>query len=240
MLPSRICLSRSGPAGLVELAFGWFAGGDDAPAGPISYQYVRRSLSGYVQASGYARLAPGVVNESLLTFAQSISGSSGVPGNYSAFAVSLDSNVPADGSPVTATANWSSDWSLTPSTFGESGGGVLHRVDLSVATTTDFSITGSITSGSVYLWTTGYQNVFPSINAGTNVTKTVNVQGTLNPGYSMMFWDSAIGGGVSGTGHYDGAFNLTFAAVPEPSTYAMTLAGLACGGWQMVRRRKRA
>ena len=29
-------------------------------------------------------------------------------------------------------------------------------------------------------------------------------------------------------------------AVPEPSTYAMALAGLACGGWQMYRRRKRA
>jgi formylglycine-generating enzyme required for sulfatase activity len=29
-------------------------------------------------------------------------------------------------------------------------------------------------------------------------------------------------------------------AVPEPSTYAMALAGLACGSWQMYRRRKRA
>jgi formylglycine-generating enzyme len=29
-------------------------------------------------------------------------------------------------------------------------------------------------------------------------------------------------------------------AVPEPSTYAMALAGFACGGWQMYRRRKRA
>jgi hypothetical protein len=29
-------------------------------------------------------------------------------------------------------------------------------------------------------------------------------------------------------------------AVPEPSTYAMTLAGLACGGYSMLRRRKRA
>ena len=29
-------------------------------------------------------------------------------------------------------------------------------------------------------------------------------------------------------------------AVPEPSTYAMALAGLACGGWQMYRRRKQA
>ena len=30
------------------------------------------------------------------------------------------------------------------------------------------------------------------------------------------------------------------AAVPEPSTYAMALAGLACGGYSMFRRRKRA
>ena len=30
------------------------------------------------------------------------------------------------------------------------------------------------------------------------------------------------------------------AAVPEPSTYAMALAGLACGGFSMWRRRKRA
>jgi hypothetical protein len=28
------------------------------------------------------------------------------------------------------------------------------------------------------------------------------------------------------------------AVVPEPSTYAMALAGLACGGWQMMRRRR--
>jgi hypothetical protein len=29
-------------------------------------------------------------------------------------------------------------------------------------------------------------------------------------------------------------------AVPEPSTYCMALAGLACGGWSMFRRRKQA
>jgi len=28
-------------------------------------------------------------------------------------------------------------------------------------------------------------------------------------------------------------------AVPEPSTYAMALAGIACGGFSMWRRRKR-
>jgi formylglycine-generating enzyme len=40
---------------------------------------------------------------------------------------------------------------------------------------------------------------------------------------------------ATGEGRSDG-FRL--AMVPEPSTYAMALAGLACGAWQMVRRRR--
>jgi hypothetical protein len=40
---------------------------------------------------------------------------------------------------------------------------------------------------------------------------------------------------------YYGGFRLASpVAVPEPSTYAMALAGLACGGYSMFRRRKRA
>jgi hypothetical protein len=35
-------------------------------------------------------------------------------------------------------------------------------------------------------------------------------------------------------------FQLRTVAVPEPSTYAMALAGLACGGSVVFRRRKRA
>jgi hypothetical protein len=31
---------------------------------------------------------------------------------------------------------------------------------------------------------------------------------------------------------------ISITAVPEPSTYAMALAGVACGGWQMMRRRR--
>jgi hypothetical protein len=36
------------------------------------------------------------------------------------------------------------------------------------------------------------------------------------------------------------AIEATAAPVPEPSTYAMALAGLACGGYTIFRRRKRA
>ena len=35
-------------------------------------------------------------------------------------------------------------------------------------------------------------------------------------------------------------FGFRLAAVPEPSTYAMAVAGLACGGYSIFRRRKRA
>jgi hypothetical protein len=45
-------------------------------------------------------------------------------------------------------------------------------------------------------------------------------------------------------GRFSGAVdNMAFwdtVPVPEPSTYAMTLAGLACGGYSMFRRRKQA
>ncbi|GEM_PF-2748906 len=52
-------------------------------------------------------------------------------------------------------------------------------------------------------------------------------------------WDviSAVGNG------YDGAAEMEFwtgVAVPEPATFAMALAGIACGGFSVWRRRKRA
>ena len=52
-------------------------------------------------------------------------------------------------------------------------------------------------------------------------------------------WDviSAVGNG------YDGAAEMEFwtgVAVPEPATFAMALAGVACGGFSVWRRRKRA
>ncbi len=35
-----------------------------------------------------------------------------------------------------------------------------------------------------------------------------------------------------------GGLSVGVVAVPEPSTYAMALAGLACGGFSMFRRRR--
>ena len=46
--------------------------------------------------------------------------------------------------------------------------------------------------------------------------------------------------GSGGTGYPPLGYSSTITAVPEPSTYTMAVAGLACGGYSMFRRRKRA
>ena len=53
----------------------------------------------------------------------------------------------------------------------------------------------------------------------------------LSSSYRRTYDPSVENGGI--------AFRLASpVAVPEPSTWVMGLAGIACGGWQMVRRRR--
>jgi hypothetical protein len=52
---------------------------------------------------------------------------------------------------------------------------------------------------------------------------------------------SGNGGATWGSNNAGASFSsISINAVPEPSTYAMALAGLACGGYGVFRRRKRA
>ena len=73
--------------------------------------------------------------------------------------------------------------------------------------------------------TTGSSGMF---RGGGWMAKPVNLSSSLSAYYAWGLED-AVG------------FRLASpVAVPEPSTYAMALAGLACGGYSMLRRRKRA
>ena len=93
-----------------------------------------------------------------------------------------------------------------------------------------------------------------------NVTNALTLGGTLNvvlydtfvPTYGDTFTLLQAGAisGDFGTVNYPAlsgglswerttsATAMTITVVPEPSTYAMAIAGLACGGWQMWRRRR--
>ncbi len=91
-------------------------------------------------------------------------------------------------------------------------------------------------TGNLYEWNdlTGAANSLRGLRGGGWQTTASNVSSAIRYQFSAsgeLF--SFAGGGVS--------FRLASpVAVPEPSTWAMGLAGLACGGWQVGRRRKRA
>ena len=82
---------------------------------------------------------------------------------------------------------------------------------------------------------------------GQGTDNRLNGQGYYNWRNPAMFgWDQSVfmstvprTANFGGAGNVTGQVMLLTVAVPEPSTYAMALAGLACGGFGMWRRRKR-
>jgi len=84
-------------------------------------------------------------------------------------------------------------------------------------------------SGNVFEWNdlTGAPGSSRGLRGGTWYSDAFNVSSSARIPYDPSVEDSAVG------------FRLASpVAVPEPSTWVMGLAGLACGGWQMVRRRR--
>ena len=81
--------------------------------------------------------------------------------------------------------------------------------------------------------------VFPvAINSWTTTSVSFTAAQSGYAGMSVYTYNN----GWSATGYVYQAvddFKLV-AVVPEPSTYAMALAGLACGGYSLFRRRVRA
>jgi formylglycine-generating enzyme required for sulfatase activity len=83
-------------------------------------------------------------------------------------------------------------------------------------------------------------NVMEWIDYTVNGGTTVGVRGGnwVDP---SIYLESDFPGAMNPSYDEEGliGFRLATAVVPEPSTYAMALAGLACGGYSMFRRRKR-
>jgi autotransporter-associated beta strand protein/T5SS/PEP-CTERM-associated repeat protein len=74
--------------------------------------------------------------------------------------------------------------------------------------------------------------------SGANVLELFANTGGFLGDFSSVVW-SGLADGQSATFDASTGF-ISITAVPEPSTYAMALAGLACGGYSIFRRRKRA
>ena len=84
--------------------------------------------------------------------------------------------------------------------------------------------------------TFGFSGVQDFVDTGSGQTF-AQVAGVSPLDFATVSWTFAE---IRNTNFGSPALTMTVAPVPEPSTYAMALAGLACGGYSVFRRRKRA
>ena len=110
---------------------------------------------------------------------------------------------------------------------------IISDVDAATNASTLARVTVATTGG-----LTGDTSTYQQGGLGQQANGVVRWTG-ISPGSDGDLRVSMDGGG--GNGGVYSAFRLAeTAVVPEPSTCAMALAGLACGGYTMFRRRKRA
>jgi hypothetical protein len=120
-------------------------------------------------------------------------------------------------------------------------------LDLSGATSTTFDITDPLfTAGTYDLVNGNGSTIFGGIlnltfSGGSYDNDTDVLQLFANTGGFSGDFTSVVSTGLAAgqAATFNAATGfISITAVPEPSTYAMALAGLACGGWQMYRRRR--
>jgi T5SS/PEP-CTERM-associated repeat protein/autotransporter-associated beta strand protein len=125
--------------------------------------------------------------------------------------------------------------------------GTGFTLDLSQSGTSAFQITSPLYTPGTFDLVNGAGSVILGgilgldFSGGTYANGTDVLQIFTNAGGRLGDFTSVVATGL-GDGQY-ATFNPvtgSISVVPEPSTYAMALAGLACGGFSMWRRRKRA
>jgi len=137
------------------------------------------------------------------------------------------------------------NWELIANTSGGAGTNfdqiILPTGDLNFAGSTTLALSFNGTGSSVN-WANPFWNANRSWMVYDLAGGTLNNLGNLVLGGSLL---DSLGNSLSPTAR--GSFTisnsgqdvmLNFVAVPEPATYAMALAGVACGGFLMWRRRR--
>jgi formylglycine-generating enzyme required for sulfatase activity len=156
-------------------------------------------------------------------------GETGVPGYYD-YATQSDSAPGNTIGPGTNQANYyAGDYAVTQSASYSASQNYLTDVG---AFTNSASYYGTFDqSGNVYQWNDldGTAGSSRGLRGGNWYNNAFDLSSSPRSTFVASYEDNDIG------------FRLASpVAVPEPSTWVMGLAGIACGGWQVFRRRKRA
>ncbi|MCE9629647.1 MAG: autotransporter-associated beta strand repeat-containing protein [Planctomycetia bacterium] len=205
-----------------------------------------------VSSGGGLRLDGSIAGDLLVDAVSSLSGTGTVGGNAVIGGVHSPGNSPGIQT-FNGNLTYRGDenvpqvnWELIANTTGSAGVNydqvVMPTGNLDFANATTLALSFDALGSSV-LWSDAFWNVNRSWTIYDLTTGTTNNIGNLSVGGSLL---DSLGNALSPTGR--GFFTtslvgqdvvLNFTAVPEPSTWAMALAGFAGGGW-MMRRRKPA
>jgi hypothetical protein len=228
-------------AGIIQTNFG--TGTNAVPGGPfdpsgniLATNLLSASATGsfYRQDSGYPVVVSRLYDGNLGPLS---SAGLGGDGNFTVMpnvaTIQFDLDAPYDITAIRTYASWDSGrdgqqytvsyaTALEPSTYTTLL--AISRFDV-----TDFPLRED------YDWDTGEPIMIPDEDFATTLVQLTPTSGFLaQQVVSLRFAFSGVENG--GTAFRE--FQVT--AVPEPSTYAMALAGIACGGFSIWRRRKRA
>jgi len=232
---------QAAEAGVIQTNYG--SGTDAVPRGPfdpsgniLATNLVSASATGsfYRQDSGYAVVVSRLYDDNLGSL-----GSSGLGGDGkftvmpNVATIQFDLDAPYDITAIRTYASWDSGrdgqqytvsyaTALDPSTHTTLL--ALSRFDV-----TDFPLQES------YDWQTGQTVLVPDETFATTLVELTPTSGFLAQQVKSLRFTF---NGVENSGTAYREFQVM--AVPEPFTCAMALAGLACGGYSMFRRRKRA
>jgi hypothetical protein len=238
LLPMLV-VAQAVQAGIIQTNFG--TGTDAVPGGPfdpsaniLATNLVSAATTGsfYRQDSGYAVVVSRLYDGDLGTLSSSGLGGDGrftVMPNIATIRFDLDA--PYDITAIRTYASWDSGrdgqrytvsyaTALNPSTYAT-------LLEISRFDVTDFPLRES------YDWETGESIMIPDEDFATTLVQLTPTSGFLaEQVVSLQFTFNGVENG--GTAYRE----IQVTAVPEPSTCAMALAGLACGGFSMWRRRR--
>jgi hypothetical protein len=203
---------------------------------------------GGAQVDGFAADNKQAYRYTLGTFTDTVAGFSG-DGNDSAFyRATMTYSVPAAGSLLSASGDWSFGTNLSTRTANSIGAGLLFDSYLSIGTGQTFTITGQMENAGILFRDPDGMDVFPfTSNYFSGSTDPFSFSGMLTKTgryhlqmISSMYTSGSPGYDADARGGFDLTMNVEPAAVPEPSSLLiLSLLGAFTFGARPLSRARR-
>lgn len=221
-------------------------------ASPASAAVILESLSagpfGAAQVDGFAADNKQAYRYTSGTFTDTLSGISGDENDSAFYTATMTYRVPAAGSLLSASGDWSFGTNLSTRTANSIGAGLLFDSYFSIGTGQTFTITGQMENAGILFRDPDGMDVFPfTSNYFSGSKDPFSFSGTLTKTgtyhlhmISSMVTSGSPGNDAGARGGFDLMMSVEPAAVPEPASFLLLslLSAFAFGARPLSRARR--